>query len=271
MKNRILGLWLVFVLLFVCGVACNDNDDRDGDFEVSGIVGSVKLVEQNKGKESIDSYMFYYDSEMRLSKIYNNYPLKEDDSGMAEDTLYFSYGTDKITIVKGWKMHNLVIDENGVIKDYWESLRDTVVYTLQNGRAKNCNMMDFTTVDYKYDETTGNLISVQNAFRSAQFIWENGNVTTRQDEVNNNSVEEFEYVPGSVLNNTNIDLNLLLSTLFTGYSEDVEFGFWAGILGNKCKNLIFNKEDAEEMKFEMKGEFPVKLTAKSWYMEINYK
>lgn len=265
MKNEAWKTGIIFGLLSVC-IACHKDDDKG----ISGIVKKVVVVDQSEGKNSMDSYTFFYNSEMQLSRIYNKYSLEKEDA-YAEDTLSFIYAPNEVMIIKGWQMHHIIVDEHTVLDEYWESVRDTTVYTMENGRAKR-SQTESLVLDYKYDATTGDLISVKNNYETILFTWQDGNILVRKEERSvQNQEDRMEFSVEAIPNNANIDLNLLFSTLTGGIPDDVEFGFWAGILGNKCRHLISDKNVAEPLEFELEGGYPIRVNGKFRHMTITYQ
>lgn len=264
MKNGFWKTGFLLGLLSVC-IAC----DKEVDKGISGIVKKVVIVDQSKGKDFVDSYTFFYNADMQLCQIYNKYTLENKDA-YAEDTLTFVYAPDKVRIIKGWQLHHVVADEHTILDEYWESVQDTFVYTMENGRAKHSQTESFG-LDYKYDATTGNLISAENSYGTTLFSWQDGDILIRKEEwAGQDQGDEYEYLPETVLNNTNIDLNPLFSTLISGCADEVQYGFWAGILGNRCRHLISDKEDAEPLVVEQEDGYPTQVTGKTWHMNITY-
>lgn len=262
------GAWktgIIFGLLSVC-IACHKDDDKG----ISGIVKKVVVVEQSEGKNFMDSYTFFYNPEMQLSRIYNKYSLEKEDA-YAEDTLSFIYAPNEVMIIKGWQMHHIIVDEHTVLDEYWESVRDTTVYTMENGRAKR-SQTESLVLDYKYDATTGDLISVKNNYGTTWFTWQDGDILVRKEEwTGQNQESKYEYLPETLLNNANIDLNPLFSTLISGCADEVQYGFWAGILGNRCRHLISDKEDAEPLVVEQEDGYLTHVTGKTRHMTITYQ
>lgn len=274
MKNYLFFLWISFVLIFG-SIACSD-DDGNGEVngpELDGIVKTVKLVDNSEGDGLVSTYEFFYDSEMRLTKIYNEYTHKNGD--LCQDTLYFSYETNKVTVIKGWILHHVVATPDEILDQWSENIRDTIVYILKNGRAQYCQIKGTSVMGFDYDETAGNLVMAKNEYYRTYFEWKEENIFLKKDvsiyvNEDDNYINEILYLPMTALNNTNIDLNPLFSSLISGCSDEVIFGVWAGILGNRCKNLIEDKEDYEDLKYEMQGKYVTKIIGESGYAEIKY-
>lgn len=254
------GFWktgIIIGFLSVC-LACNKNDDKGMD----GMIKTVVIEGQSEEKEFVDSYTFFYNTENQLSQIYYKYLLDK------EDTLSFFYTSNEVRIIKGWQLHHVTVDQNlTILEDYWESLRDTFIYAMNNGRAIHCQSGIYSS-DYKYEETTGNLIAAKDNYKTILFTWQEGDILARKEEWPG---EDLEYLPESELNNANIDLIPLFSTLISGCPEDITLGFWAGIMGNRCRHLISDKKDAEPLVFGQENGFTTRVTGKTWNMTITYQ
>lgn len=249
MKNYLFLVWACFALLFGC-VACSDDDKDEKDPELSGIVKTVKIEEEYKDILWVDKFEFSYDSEKRLTKLYHE-SLDEDGKETLKDTIYFSYTTNKVTVITEIEMEG----------------RDTLVFAMENGRAKSFDS-DSDEFEFGYDGT-GNLTSMVSGYRKFSFDWKDGNIV-KKTITSGGDTENSEYLPEAALNNANIDLNFLFSAVFLDFSTGTEFGFLAGILGNRCKNLVADKEYRQELTFEMQGKYITKIVGKSYTMEIEY-
>lgn len=253
--------WKTGVILGFLSVslACSKNEDKG----IDGMIKTVVIEGQSEEKDFVDSYTFFYNSEKQLSQIYYKYlPDKED-------TLSFFYTSNEVMIIKGWQLHHVSIDANNtILEEYWESLRDTFIYTMENGRAKHCQSGSYGSTDYKYEETTGNLIAATNNYKTILFTWQEGDILSRKEEWPG---EDLEYMPESELNNANIDLIPLFSTLISGCPEDITLGFWAGIMGNRCRHLISDKKDAEPLIVERENGYITQVIGKNRHMAITYQ
>ena len=226
------NLWASMIALFLCvGFAsCGDDDDNNADNAGTGTVfpeGTKKLVSINDGDETTT---FKY-ADGKLVSV---------QAGSERYT--FSYSGSKVTMV-GQSSSDKIIYTMNIGSDGFIT-GGTGVYT-ETYEGETYEDKSNFSFSYKNGYLTGMDVnsSANNGDKGSgtyRFTWENGNLiktvsewSSTEEGVKEEWGETYTATYGSDLNVANISFFDEVADL-----EDLEYAYYAGLLGKSTKNLL---------------------------------
>lgn len=212
MKNSLV-LAVSLILSAINFVACNDDDN---DSEINGIVDSVTISVDGETTGTIE---YTYDEKGRVDKVI------QDVTNYSREVFLFDYEDNSV-----------IVEKHYTDEDTYE-----YTYTLEDGLATKYSFRNKTEnygSGYGIFTYAGRSLTGCNTDTPTyyEYSWKDGNIISVKED---NSME-FEGDVTSFDNNASVDLNVVIAEIYDGHP--MEIAAYAGILGNRCKNLVLPKD-----------------------------